>query len=574
MLTTSENIEDISEKVDLVTTQIDPSSNIFIPTTNGLHLTETELDLIKKDLLHRQIHEEMLSLRKSMSIVPLFLDTSLFQPPPKPVDTNFFRITSLFRSNPPTPALTPEPSTTANSSKSSFLSISDTSIQTPLLQYAFNNFVWNFPFLERADQSIWYKIQEFLNAFGRLRFGTYAISEEELSKRERISMRIESLLTILFNTGISTHKKIKDQPVHHKDIKILPRKPSRIQKPQSTLVQVEIVTVRRVVEHGYLREKEHSEFILKSHYMVSDESLYVSRRYSRVKKFYEKISKEFPGLDLPGPPHRFKAQSDAALYCEKDRLALQAYLRRLLRNQVVASSPTTRMFLTDSPTDLTPEDIQDTEVRRRSVQARAEEHAKFLKLAEQQAEELREITDSFVQEISEPGGLNKLAQALEAISEVDKLPISYRKMIELARINLASTLYRIFCAEETAVIHFQQLRQAHGMIPYRALKGILMISNPTTMMKAVLDLFLAQPFGQPSILQRVVSSNLSDSLKKKKKAIEELRVMIKDEHLCDRVHNYVYSSEEQCYDDDERPIWTSSYVSSGMVTTIQRKLAR
>ncbi|KAK9712072.1 hypothetical protein K7432_007396 [Basidiobolus ranarum] len=546
-MTITENIENIPDPLNQ-TAETGPEMSDTVDEVSGhsadLLLTDTEVDLIKKDLLHRQVHQEMLELREHLSIAPLFFDKSILQPPPKPVDTGFFNITALFRSNPPTP----EPSaTTPNSSNTSLHT--DINIETPLLQYAFNNFVLNFPFLEKADQSIWHKIQEFLNSFSRLRFGAYAVSEEELSKRERIAIRVENLLTILFNTGITTHGKIEEKKsTNQQDVKMQPRKPHRIKNSQSNLVHVQILTVRKNVEQGYLREKEYSEFVIKSHFIESDETFHVRQRYSQIKKFYEKLGREFPDQDLSGPPRRFKTQPDAALYCEKDRLALQAYLRKLLRNQAVASSQLTRDFLTSTPTDLTPEDIQNADVRAKSVQARAEEHSKFLKVAEQQAEELREITDSFVQDISEPGGLNKLAKALEEVSEIEKLPVSYQKMIELARINLASTFYRIFCAEESAVIHFQQLRQAHSMLPYRALKGILMISNPTAMMKAVLDLFLAQPFGHPSILQRVVSSNLHDSLKKKKKVIEGLRAEIKDEPLCDRIHNYVYSSESRPYD--------------------------
>jgi hypothetical protein len=39
-------------------------------------------------------------------------------------------------------------------------------------------------------------------------------------------------------------------------------------------------------------------------------------------------------------------------------------------------------------------------------------------------------------------------------------------------------------------------------MPYFVLKGILKISNPMAMIRGVLDLFLARPFGGQSLLQR------------------------------------------------------------------------
>lgn len=39
-------------------------------------------------------------------------------------------------------------------------------------------------------------------------------------------------------------------------------------------------------------------------------------------------------------------------------------------------------------------------------------------------------------------------------------------------------------------------------MPYRAVAQVLKLSNPFAMVKGVLDLFLAQPFGGKSLFQR------------------------------------------------------------------------
>jgi hypothetical protein len=61
------------------------------------------------------------------------------------------------------------------------------------------------------------------------------------------------------------------------------------------------------------------------------------------------------------------------------------------------------------------------------------------------------------------------------------------------------------------------------------------------MLRGVLDLFLAQPFGQRSLLQRILSVTLNDDIKKLTKNIDDLRAKIEDDALCDKLKNYVYA---------------------------------
>jgi hypothetical protein len=61
------------------------------------------------------------------------------------------------------------------------------------------------------------------------------------------------------------------------------------------------------------------------------------------------------------------------------------------------------------------------------------------------------------------------------------------------------------------------------------------------MLRGILDLFLAQPFGQRSLLQRILSVALNDDIKKITKNIDDLRAKIEDDALCDKLKNYVYA---------------------------------
>jgi len=72
--------------------------------------------------------------------------------------------------------------------------------------------------------------------------------------------------------------------------------------------------------------------------------------------------------------------------------------------------------------------------------------------------------------------------------------------------SLAATIFQIFVAADNASDTLNQLKRIHGMMPYFMLKGILKVSNPMAMIRGILDLFLARPFGGQSLLQRYVAT--------------------------------------------------------------------
>lgn len=67
---------------------------------------------------------------------------------------------------------------------------------------------------------------------------------------------------------------------------------------------------------------------------------------------------------------------------------------------------------------------------------------------------------------------------------------------------LAATIFQIFVASDTASDTLANLKRLHGLVPYFVLKGILRLTNPMAMIRGVLDLFLARPFGGQSLIQR------------------------------------------------------------------------
>lgn len=61
------------------------------------------------------------------------------------------------------------------------------------------------------------------------------------------------------------------------------------------------------------------------------------------------------------------------------------------------------------------------------------------------------------------------------------------------------------------------------------------------MLRGILDLFLAQPFGQKSLIQRILTIALNDDIHKIQKNIDMLREKITDDALCDKLKSYVYA---------------------------------
>lgn len=81
-------------------------------------------------------------------------------------------------------------------------------------------------------------------------------------------------------------------------------------------------------------------------------------------------------------------------------------------------------------------------------------------------------------------------------------------------------------------------------MPYFMLKGILRISNPVAMVRSVLDLFLARPFGSTSLLQKLFSSGLTEEARELRDDSELVARKIGDDRLCDKVQEFVDAKKE------------------------------
>ena len=110
-------------------------------------------------------------------------------------------------------------------------------------------------------------------------------------------------------------------------------------------------------------------------------------------------------------------------------------------------------------------------------------------------------------------------------------------------LRVAATLYHVFLAEDNSPELFAQFKRIHSLIPYSALKQVIRFANPAAVMSGVLDLFLAQPFGAKSLLQRIFGMALGDGIRSVQKSIDTLMPKIAEPVFCERIKNYVDADE-------------------------------
>jgi hypothetical protein len=108
---------------------------------------------------------------------------------------------------------------------------------------------------------------------------------------------------------------------------------------------------------------------------------------------------------------------------------------------------------------------------------------------------------------------------------------------------VAATIYHLFLAEDNSPELFAQAKKIHSMIPYTIIKNAIRIANPAAVMSSILDIFLAQPFGARSLMQRIFSLTLNDGIRSFQKSIDALYEKIGDPVFCDKIKKFTDASE-------------------------------
>ncbi|KAK9377360.1 uncharacterized protein V1513DRAFT_97151 [Lipomyces chichibuensis] len=246
-------------------------------------------------------------------------------------------------------------------------------------------------------------------------------------------------------------------------------------------------------------------------------------------------------------PFKVNETGTVKLPGELQRLSLRAFLRSLVAIASVAQSEIFRKFLTDRSfrlSDITPAEIADIRLRQDADAMRLEEQFEFFQIATQRARELDNYMAEFKKNLIQRDGLSNFFKEIREKDKLADLAPQYQKFVEWARIEIAATIYHLFIGQDNASELLAQMRRIHRMMPYALLKNVIRFSNPVSMMKAMLDLFLAQPFGQKSLLQRILYIALYEDVKVQERAIQVVRKRIENDELCDRIQKYVNAEQD------------------------------
>lgn len=120
--------------------------------------------------------------------------------------------------------------------------------------------------------------------------------------------------------------------------------------------------------------------------------------------------------------------------------------------------------------------------------------------------------------------------------------LGFYHLLTLNRV--AATIYHLFLAEDNSPELFAQAKRIHGLVPYTLMKNVIRIANPAAVMSGVLDLFMAQPFGSRSLLQRIFSLTLNESIKDFQRSIDSLASKVEDPILTQKLRSFADSEEE------------------------------
>ncbi|KAK1241651.1 hypothetical protein MKX07_007474 [Trichoderma sp. CBMAI-0711] len=238
------------------------------------------------------------------------------------------------------------------------------------------------------------------------------------------------------------------------------------------------------------------------------------------------------------------ANKEIVLWRENQRVSLRAFLRSLLHNPQIANTKAMSDFLSGDPITPTDEDVEDISRRKALDEKRMEEQKEFYEIARRRAAELDEYMESFRRDIVERNGLTLLFKEIKEKETIGDLSIQYRKFAEWLRIEIAAVIYHLFLAEDNSADLFAQAKRIHSLIPYSVVKNVIRIANPAAVMSGILDIFLAQPFGTRSLMQRMFSLALHDGIRSFQRSIDALDAKIGDPVFTEKIKKYTNATED------------------------------
>lgn len=235
---------------------------------------------------------------------------------------------------------------------------------------------------------------------------------------------------------------------------------------------------------------------------------------------------------------------DTVLHREEQRVSLRAFLRNFLGTEAIANSRAMGDFLTEKPFNPSVDELKDIDRRKAMDERRLEEQRQFFEVARDRARELDIHMEKFRRSVVERDGLRNLFAEIKKKDKIADLNPEFKKFAEWLRIEVAATLYHLFLAEDNSPELFAQAKRIHSLVPYSALKQVIRFTNPAAVMASVLDIFMAQPLGAKSLLQRIFGLAVGDGIRTLQKSIDSLTTKIDENAFTEKIRNYTGTYEE------------------------------
>lgn len=272
-------------------------------------MSATQQHFLKRELLKLQIESEVLKFNDATSL-------RHFGYPFSPSDPSHFD----------------KISSDALSSSSS-----EVNNEFPLTKFAFTNFMLSFPLLSKSHQdwdALWvHKVQVLYEKFMSMDMSS-TIDREEATKRKKIATKLNSLLLVIFNSGIGTvnelnyynHDQLEEvgEKMNSDNINelLFPTKENlKSYLSQDRFTNGIMLNVSGVRQVKKLNNKLLATLNLtKTHYCYYEfiicskmdlpqaEEVYVGRRYSDFRNLHHQLKKKFPGKHLPSLPVKVKSE--------------------------------------------------------------------------------------------------------------------------------------------------------------------------------------------------------------------------------------------------------------------------
>ncbi|KAL3233817.1 Uncharacterized protein RNJ44_03857 [Nakaseomyces bracarensis] len=283
---------------------------------------------------------------------------------------------------------------------------------------------------------------------------------------------------------------------------------------------------------------------------------YNSELLNDQSSFGDDISKEESDEEADGnDAASFDSNTESTKYLpfETLRATLRLYLRTLTKEKEVVNSSIWKDFVAQDIIEDHQFDeaiANDIKLREISDIKNLENQIAFQKLALEKTVKLQTSMKDFKTNLLEDEKyLLELVGEIKTKTRVEDLSQNLQDFVEWCKIYLASILYQMFLGNDNSTDFYKQIRKLHKLLPYTVMSQIMRFTNPVSIMKGMVDLFMAQPFGGQSLLQTMFSTILSEDIKHQKVAIKSLETNVLSfnpdaKHVLVFLKNCVFGTEK------------------------------